>query len=87
MVFLRPVVMRDARETSNLALDRYELMRAIQKDTQPLPSRVLGINEAPVLVPQRAPSSVLPPLGQLVAPTPAAEPAVPLAPTAPAPAQ
>ncbi|RYZ68101.1 MAG: type II secretion system protein GspD, partial [Proteobacteria bacterium] len=26
MVFLRPVVMRDARETSNLALDRYDLM-------------------------------------------------------------
>jgi general secretion pathway protein D len=91
MVFLRPVVMRDARETSNLALDRYELMRAIQKDTQPLPSQVLGINEAPVLVPQRAPSSVLPPLGQLVAPPPAAQPAVPpavpLAPPVAAPTQ
>jgi general secretion pathway protein D len=85
MVFLRPVVMRDARETSNLALDRYELMRAIQKDTQPLPSSVLGINEAPVLVPQRAPSSVLPPLGQSVAPPPATQPAVPLAPPAAAP--
>jgi general secretion pathway protein D len=83
MVFLRPVVMRDARETSNLALDRYELMRAIQKDTQPLPSSVLGVvNEAPVLAPQRAPSSVLPPLGQSVAPPPAAQPAVPLAPPA-----
>ena len=33
MVFLRPVVMRDGRETSNLALDRYDLMRAIQKDS------------------------------------------------------
>ena len=87
MVFLRPVVMRDARETSNLALDRYELMRAIQKDTQPLPSSVLGINEAPVLVPQRAPSSVLPPLGQLVAPPPAVPPAVPPARPAAAPIQ
>jgi general secretion pathway protein D len=88
MVFLRPVVMRDARETSNLALDRYELMRAIQKDTQPLPSSVLGVvNEAPVLAPQRAPSSVLPPLGQSVAPPPAAQPAVPLAPPAAAPIQ
>ena len=28
---LRPVVLRDARETSNLTLDRYELMRAAQK--------------------------------------------------------
>jgi general secretion pathway protein D len=88
MVFLRPVVMRDARETSNLALDRYELMRAVQKDTQPLPSSVLGVvNEAPVLAPQRAPSSVLPPLGQSVAPPPAAQPAVPLAPPAAAPIQ
>jgi general secretion pathway protein D len=87
MVFLRPVVMRDGRETSNLALDRYELMRAVQKDSQPLPSSVLGINEAPVLAPQRAPSSVLPPLGQLVAPPPAALPGVPLTPPAAAPTQ
>jgi general secretion pathway protein D len=78
MVFLRPVVMRDGRETSNLALDRYELMRAIQKDTQPVQSSVLGVNEAPVLPPQRAPGALLPPLGQTVpstaTPAPAAEP-------------
>jgi general secretion pathway protein D len=78
MVFLRPVVMRDARETSNLALDRYELMRTIQKETQPLPSSVLGINEAPVLAPERAPGALLPPLGQSVAPT-----VVPVQPAAP----
>ncbi|MDM7949155.1 type II secretion system secretin GspD [Hydrogenophaga sp.] len=63
MVFLRPVVMRDGRETSNLALDRYELMRAIQKDNQPKPSSVLGVNEAPVMPPERAPGAFLPPLG------------------------
>ena len=63
MVFLRPVVMRDGRETSNLALDRYELMRAIQKDNQPAPSSVLGVNEAPVMPPERAPGALLPPLG------------------------
>jgi general secretion pathway protein D len=63
MVFLRPVVMRDGRETSNLALDRYELMRAIQKDNQPKPSSVLGVNEAPVMPPERAPGALLPPLG------------------------
>jgi general secretion pathway protein D len=74
MVFLRPVVMRDGRETSNLALDRYELMRAIQKDTQPVTSGVLGINEAPVLAPQRAPGALLPPLGQPLV-SPAAAPA------------
>jgi len=90
MVFLRPVVMRDSRETSNLALDRYELMRAVQKDNQPVPSRILGVNEAPVLPPQRAPAALLPPLpplGQSVAPPPAAQPAAPVAPPAAAPAQ
>lgn len=75
MVFLRPVVMRDARETSNLALDRYELMRAIQKDTQPVQSKVLDVNEAPVLPPQRAPDTLLPPLGQPVAPVAPPRPA------------
>jgi general secretion pathway protein D len=87
MVFLRPVVMRDSRETSNLALDRYELMRAIQKDSQPVSSRVLGVNEAPVLPPQRAPGALLPPLGQSIALPPAAQPAGPVAPPAAAPAQ
>ena len=75
MVFLRPVVMRDGRETSNLALDRYELMRAIQKDNQPKPSSVLGVNEAPVMPPERAPGAFLPPLGAPgVAPAPTTAP-------------
>jgi general secretion pathway protein D len=55
-------VVRDARETSNLALDRYELMRAVQKDAQPLPSSVLQIHDAPVMPPLRAPEPVVPPL-------------------------
>ncbi len=63
MVFLRPVVMRDSRETSTLALDRYELMRAVQKDAQPRPSSVLQINDSPVMPPQMAPGALLPPLG------------------------
>lgn len=63
MVFLRPVVMRDARETSNLALDRYELMRSVQKDSQPVRSGVLGVNEAPVMPPQAPPTTPVPPLG------------------------
>jgi general secretion pathway protein D len=70
MVFLRPIVVRDASATQNFSLDRYDIMRALQKDTQPTPSSVLKINESPVLPPQgpanrspsRAPS--LPPLGQ-----------------------
>ncbi len=49
MVFLRPVVLRDARATQSLSADRYELMRAIQQTAQPEPSRATPINEAPVL--------------------------------------
>ncbi len=70
MVFLRPIVVRDADSTQNLSLDRYDIMRGLQKDAQPVPSRVLQINEAPVLPPQgpaiRTPSQTpaLPPLGQ-----------------------
>ncbi|WP_372659310.1 type II secretion system secretin GspD [Hydrogenophaga sp.] len=68
MVFLRPVVVRDARETSNLSLDRYELMRSAQKELQPKPSSVLDVNEAPVLPPQRAPGALLPAQPDPVAP-------------------
>ncbi|MDO9290561.1 MAG: type II secretion system protein GspD, partial [Hydrogenophaga sp.] len=60
MVFLRPVVLRDARATTNLSLDRYDLMRAAQKDAQPVPSSALRVNTAPVLPPQRAPGAAQP---------------------------
>lgn len=55
MVFLRPVVLRDSRESNTLSLDRYEMMRSIQKDAQPAPSSVLRINEAPVIPPRGTP--------------------------------
>ncbi len=51
MVFLRPVVLRDSRATSSLTLDRYDIMRALQQDAQPQPSRLHGIDAAPVLPP------------------------------------
>ncbi len=54
MVFLRPVVVRDAQSTENLSLDRYDLMRGLQKDAQPTPSSVLQINDTAVLPPMRA---------------------------------
>jgi general secretion pathway protein D len=58
MLFLRPVIVRDAVSTQSLSLDRYELMRSGQKEVQPALSNVLGsVNEAPVLPPQK-PSSV-----------------------------
>jgi general secretion pathway protein D len=57
MVFLRPVIMRDAETANKLSLDRYDLIRAQQKDAQPAPSIVLPINESPVLPPIRPPAS------------------------------
>ena len=49
MVFLRPVVVRDAGATERLSVDRYDMMRSGQRDGQPVPSRTLPINEAAVL--------------------------------------
>jgi general secretion pathway protein D len=46
MVFLRPVVVRDAAATERLSVDRYESMRSGQKEAQPLPSTMVPINEA-----------------------------------------
>jgi general secretion pathway protein D len=62
MVFLRPVVVRDAADTDSLSLDRYDLMRSTQKDNQPVPSVMVPINDAPVLPPLRPTSrlSVVP---------------------------
>ena len=51
MVFLRPVVVRDAVAAEQFSLDRYELFRGSQAVTQPSPSSVLQINNAPVLPP------------------------------------
>lgn len=69
MVFLRPVVMRGPEDASKLSLDRYDLIRAQQKDAQPTPSILVPINQAPVLPPQRSPLSE----------TPTATPAAPAA--------
>ena len=49
MVFLRPVVVRDATATQALSNERYEQMRGTQQSGQPEPSSTLPINEAPVL--------------------------------------
>jgi general secretion pathway protein D len=46
MVFLRPTVVRDASATDRLSTDRYEMMRSGMKESQPLPSQVVPINEA-----------------------------------------
>jgi general secretion pathway protein D len=86
MVFLRPVVLRDAASTDKLSLDRYDLIRAQQKDSQPSRSLVLPINESPVLPPMRdgMPIQTLPvtPIRGLLPPEPAASGVPPAAPAA-----
>ena len=78
MVFLRPIVMRDADSANRFSLDRYEQIRGEQKAAQPSPSLVLPINESPVLPPMRAPAPpAVPPLGAV---PPEGSPAQPKAP-------
>ena len=52
MVFLRPVVVRDATATDNLSMDRYEFMRGAQKEGQPVPNVMVPITGAAVLPPR-----------------------------------
>ena len=49
MVFLRPVVVRDAAATNALSMDRYDMMRTRQQQAQPVNSNLLPVNESPVL--------------------------------------
>jgi general secretion pathway protein D len=53
MIFLRPVVLRDADETDSLSLDRYELMRGEQIGAQPEPSIVTPVNNSVVMPPMQ----------------------------------
>jgi general secretion pathway protein D len=68
MVFLRPVVVRDAQATEQLSADRYDLMRSGLRAAQPVPSQLLPINEAPQLpeLPVRAtvPAPLMSPAAQ-----------------------
>nr|WP_295772064.1 type II secretion system secretin GspD [Rhodoferax sp.] len=56
MVFLRPVVVRDAVATDALSLDRYELMRNSQQQSQPETSTGVPVNASVVLPPAPAPT-------------------------------
>ncbi len=73
MVFLRPVVVRDGMASDSLSLDRYDLMRMKQQASQPVPSVVVPVNEAPVM-PQAVivPRSSVPPAAPFIPATPAA---------------
>jgi general secretion pathway protein D len=76
MVFLRPIVMRDAESANRLSLDRYDLIRAQQKDSQPEKRLLLPVGDAPVLPPQRAETapSTQPPLSAEPPPAPTVPP-------------
>ena len=81
MVFLRPVVIRDGASSDTLSLDRYESMRAVQKDLQ-LPNNALvpvdGTLVMPPLRPLNEPGTPLPlALPPLVAPSAVTPPAMP----------
>jgi general secretion pathway protein D len=63
MVFIRPLVLRDAQATEELSLNRYDLMRAAQQTAQPADNAALRINQAPILpaasaAPEHAPAAV-----------------------------
>jgi general secretion pathway protein D len=66
MVFLRPVVMRDAAASNKLSIDRYEQIRSDQKDVQMPTSPLMPIGSVPIIPPLRA----------------AEDPTLPLSPTA-----
>jgi general secretion pathway protein D len=70
MVFLRPVVIRDASGSDALSNSRYEQMRGVQQLSQPLPSSVMPINESAILpaVPPAAPKGTPTAPAPLVAP-------------------
>ena len=81
MVFLRPIVMRDAESSNRFSVDRYEQMRGQQERAQPPQSFVLPINESPVLPDRPAssaasatPATSLPPLAPPAPPMPGSAP-------------
>jgi general secretion pathway protein D len=86
MVFLRPVVVRDAATSDALSNSRYEQMRSIQQTAQPVPSVVLPINENAQLPPLPTPGAPAPATQVPAAPAGGDAPPPAAAPTAPAPA-
>ena len=77
MVFLRPVVVRDAQATDQLSVDRYDLMRSGLRAAQPVPSQLVPINEAPLLPDLPVRAGVQVPATPALSPpllTPAAQP-------------
>jgi len=55
MVFLRPVVMRDAAASDTLSNNRYQQMMGLQQNAQPGFNPILGSGDSPVLPPAPVP--------------------------------
>ena len=55
MVFLRPVVVRDAAASDALSNNRYQQMMGLQQNAQPGFNPILGTGNSPVLPPAPAP--------------------------------
>ena len=63
MVFLRPVVVRDANASQSLSMDRYDMMRGLQQGAQPQSNPTMRLQGAPVLpsvAPTAPPASTAP---------------------------
>jgi len=76
MVFLRPVVVRDAAASDALMLDRYDAIRANQEILQPAPSTVLGAVDGAPVMPVLQPGGPAQPLAKVPF-TPSVKPARP----------
>lgn len=76
MVFLRPVVVRDAAASDALMLDRYDAIRANQEILQPAPSTVLGAVDGAPVMPVLQPGGPAQPLATVPF-TPSVKPARP----------
>jgi len=77
MVFLRPVVVRDAAASDALMLDRYDAIRANQEIVQPAPSTILGSVDGAPVMPQLQPGGPTQPLATVPFTSGAAKPARP----------
>jgi general secretion pathway protein D len=71
LVFLRPIVMRTQADATQLSLDRYDAIRALQQANQPKPSVLVPVNGAPVLPDARRPEVPLTPAARSATPAPA----------------
>ena len=92
MVFLRPVVMRDQQQATDLSLDRYDAIRAMQQRTGPIEQKSPVLPPVVVPTPGQPPTTVTPSLWDIEPlvprdPSPRAPaPVAPAAPVVPAPA-